>query len=84
MKPGETPIRHGAASRQMSEIRNLETVWYEYSPYLYLAIGIAAIIYADTLLARLSCALLILAALTILRLRRTYRNNGQGKPARRK
>jgi hypothetical protein len=55
------------------ENMDLETLWYEALPYLYLVAGVASIIYAPSYLGRLSGGLLIVAALTILKMRRTYR-----------
>ncbi len=53
---------------------DLETIWYEAFPYLYGIGGVVAIlIRPGSLLLKISGALLIVAALTILRLRWVYR-----------
>ncbi len=53
---------------------DLETVWYDAFPYLYGIGGVVAIlIRPGSLLLKISGALLIVAALTILRLRWIYR-----------
>lgn len=53
---------------------DLETIWYEFSPYLYAVFGFTALFYRDgSFLLKGSGVLLITAALTILRLRWVYR-----------
>ena len=52
---------------------DLEVLWYEASPYIYILVGVIAMIYASSYLAMLPGALLIAAALTIIKMRRTYR-----------
>ncbi len=55
---------------------DLETVWYETFPYLYGIAGIVSIlIRPGSLLLKISGVLLVVAALTILRLRWVYRRN---------
>ena len=48
---------------------DLETLWYEISPYVYTASGVIALAAADARMGQLSGALLLAAALTIIRLR---------------
>ncbi|MBK4736142.1 hypothetical protein [Noviherbaspirillum pedocola] len=52
---------------------DLETCWYEVSPYMYIAGGTASIFYAEAPMARLPGLLLIAAAATIIRLRWRHR-----------
>ena len=52
---------------------DFEVLWYEASPYIYVIVGIIAMIYASSYLAMLPGGLLIAAAVTILRMRRSYR-----------
>ena len=47
----------------------LETLWYEISPYVYTVSGVIALAAADARMGQLSGALLLAAALTIIRLR---------------
>lgn len=51
----------------------MEQTWYEFSPFLYAVMGVAALILAKGLIAVLSGVLLLAAAATILRLRWSYR-----------
>ena len=46
-----------------------ETIWYEISPYVYTLAGICSAMAADVRLGKLSGLLLLVAALTIIRLR---------------
>lgn len=53
---------------------DLETLWYEFSPYLYAVFGFTALFYSGgSYLLKGSGILLITAVLTILRLRWKYR-----------
>ena len=53
---------------------DLETAWYEFSPYLYAVFGFTALFYSGgSYLLKGSGILLITAVLTILRLRWVYR-----------
>lgn len=53
---------------------DLETIWYEFSPYLYAVSGVTALFYSPgSYLLKGSGILLITAVLTILRLRWIYR-----------
>lgn len=53
---------------------DLETMWYEFSPYLYAVFGFTALFYSGgSFLLKGSGILLITAVLTILRLRWVYR-----------
>ncbi|MEO6024782.1 MAG: hypothetical protein ABIP64_17060 [Burkholderiales bacterium] len=54
---------------------DLETVWYELSPYVYTISGVIALAVADARMGQLSGALLLVAALTIIRLRWVNRRN---------
>jgi hypothetical protein len=46
-----------------------ETLWYEASPYVYTFAGICAAISTDAQFGKISGILLLIAALTIIRLR---------------
>jgi hypothetical protein len=46
-----------------------ETIWYETSPYLYTFAGIGAALSTDVQFGKISGILLLVAALTIIRLR---------------
>ncbi len=48
---------------------DIETIWYELSPYIYTISGVSAFAAADTQIGQVSGALLLGAALTIIRLR---------------
>lgn len=48
---------------------DLESIWYEVSPYVYTLSGLAAFASADVQIGQVSGALLLGAALTIIRLR---------------
>lgn len=61
---------------------DIETCWYEFSPYCYIGTGIAAVYYASEPLGRLPGFLLIFAALTIIRLRWIHRRAADAKVAR--
>lgn len=52
---------------------DLEIVWYEAFPYLYGVGGLVALLYPGSPLLKVSGALLIVAAVTIIRLRWVYR-----------
>lgn len=52
---------------------DLETCWYEFSPYLYIVVGLVSIFYATTVIGSVAGVLLIGAAVTILRLRWVHR-----------
>lgn len=51
----------------------LEELWYESSPYVYLAVGVLAAALADSALSYGSSALLLIAGATIVRMRWVYR-----------
>jgi len=54
----------------------IETAWYEFSPYIYAAGGITAILYSPgSLLLKASGFLLFFAVITILGLRWLYRSD---------
>jgi hypothetical protein len=48
---------------------DLETLWYEVSPYVYTLSGVLALLAVDVRVGQWSGALLLGAALTIIRLR---------------
>jgi hypothetical protein len=48
---------------------DLETVWYEVSPYVYTISGLCVVAMAEAAMGRYSGALLLAAAVTIIRLR---------------
>lgn len=52
---------------------DLETVWYEFSPYVYAAAGLASVLSTHSTVGIVSGVLLIAAAATIFRLRWIYR-----------
>jgi hypothetical protein len=55
---------------------DLETFWYEAFPYLYGVGGVVALVFAGhSILLKGSGILLIIASITIIRLRRAYRRN---------
>ena len=61
---------------------DIETCWYEFSPYLYIVAGIVAIVLSRSLVGGLAGGLLIVAAVTILRLRWVHRRNEDKKVKR--
>lgn len=52
---------------------DLETLWYEFSPYVYAVAGIASVASTRSTVGIVSGVLLLAAAATIFRLRWTYR-----------
>jgi len=52
---------------------DLENLWYECSPYLYAAGGLATMLKSESRVGHVSGLLLIAAAVTILRLRYVHR-----------
>jgi hypothetical protein len=61
---------------------NLEVCWYEFSPYIYAVLGILAIVFSDSFVGVTSGGLLIVAAITIVRLRWHYRKTQDAKVKR--
>lgn len=61
---------------------DLETCWYEFSPFCYIGAGVAAVYYAEEPMARLPGFLLVAAALTIIRLRWVHRRAADAKIVR--
>jgi hypothetical protein len=61
---------------------HIETCWYEISPYLYIIVGIISIGFSSTYLAMFPGCLLIIAALTIIRLRWVHRRAQDAKVKR--
>ncbi len=53
---------------------SLEALWYEVSPYVYLVVGLASVLFSNSDFGLLASALLLTASFTILRLRRIYRS----------
>jgi hypothetical protein len=53
---------------------NLEALWYEISPYLYLVLGLASVLFSSSTLGLLFSAILVAIAATLLCLRRMYRS----------
>lgn len=62
---------------------DIETMWYEGSPYLYAVVGVVSL-FGGSVLALVSGGLLITASLTIMRMRWVHRKyvDGKGKAAR--
>jgi hypothetical protein len=58
---------------------DIETCWYEFSPYIYLVAGCISIFCSSTLVGNLAGTLLVVAALTILRLRWIHRRTEDKK-----
>ena len=48
---------------------DLETIWYEVSPYMYTVVGVFALANSDERIGQLSGVLLLGAAVTVIRLR---------------
>ena len=53
---------------------SLESLWYETSPYLYLVVGLVSALFSNSALGLVFSAVLVVASVTIFRLRRTYRS----------
>lgn len=53
---------------------SLEALWYEASPYVYLVVGLVAVLFTNSDLGLVFSALLLTASFTMLRLRRIYRS----------
>lgn len=53
---------------------NVEALWYETSPYVYLVVGLAAVLFSRSALGLAFSAVLIATAATIFCLRRVYRS----------
>jgi hypothetical protein len=58
---------------------DFETCWYEFSPYIYIVVGAFSIFFSSNLVGSISGGLLIVAALTILRLRWVHRREQDKK-----
>ena len=69
---------HPLQSLRLGTAVNLETVWYESAPYLYMVVGLISV-FRGSVLAQVSGLLLITASLTILRLRWVYRRKQDAK-----
>ena len=61
---------------------DIKTCWYEVSPYLYIIVGVISIALSSTYSARLPGGLLIIAALTIIRMRWVHRRAQDAKVKR--
>ena len=56
--------------------KRIESTWYETSPFVYAAVGVAAAMrWPDTMLMKASSMMLVVAALTIIGLRWIYRHD---------
>ncbi len=53
---------------------NLEPLWYESSPFVYLVLGLAAVLFSHSALGLAFSAVLIATAITIFSLRLAYRS----------
>ena len=51
-----------------------EAVWYEVSPYLYLAVGLTSLLFCTSTLGFLFSAILVAVAVAMLSARRVYRS----------
>ncbi len=51
-----------------------EALWYEASPYLYLAVGLSSVLFCTSALGFLFIAMLVAVAVALLRARRMYRS----------
>ena len=67
-------MRETARSRCRAGNRVLEALWYEASPYVYVALGAVSGTVSHSDRGLLSSALLLVASLAILRMRRLYRS----------
>lgn len=61
---------------------NIETWWYELSPYLYVIVGLISIAFSSTYLAMMPGCLLLIAAGTIVRMRWKHRRAQDAKVKR--
>lgn len=52
----------------------VEAVWYEASPYLYLAVGLGSLLFCTSTLGFLFSAILVAVAVALLSARRVYRS----------
>lgn len=66
-------MRTGAGPDNKEAIVDIEQLWYEYSPYLYLLAGCCAAIFTRSLIGVGSGLLLIILALTIVKMRSGHR-----------
>lgn len=53
---------------------SVEAVWYEASPYLYLAVGLGSLLFCTSMLGFLFSAILVAVAVALLSARRVYRS----------
>jgi hypothetical protein len=58
----------------MSVVKVGLDLWYETSPYVYLIAGVIAMLFSNSAPGFVFSTLLLVAAITILSLRRTYRS----------
>lgn len=54
---------------------DIEAIWYEYSPYIYLVVGAIVIFNVESRLGMASGSVLVATAAVIMRLRWRYRQN---------
>jgi hypothetical protein len=52
---------------------DIEVLWYEFSPFIYIAIGVASVIFSPSQLTVLCCGLLLIASSSIIRMRWVHR-----------
>ena len=57
----------------------LEALWYEISPYVYLFVGLASVLFCTSTLGFVFSAILVAIAVTVLCLRRVYRSPASEK-----
>lgn len=62
---------------------DIETIWYEYTPYLYAIVGIVSILHIGSLIGICFGLLLIVAAGLIILVRHNYRKSQSGEKERR-
>jgi hypothetical protein len=56
-----------------------ETIWYEFSPYLYVIVGVSILFFSQTILAFLTASFLVGSAAAILVMRRKNRMKNRAK-----
>jgi hypothetical protein len=58
---------------------NVKVLWYEASPYVYVVVSLASLLFSSSGIGLMFSALLLTASLSILRMRRIYRSPGARK-----
>jgi hypothetical protein len=62
--------------RRASSLRGpLGTLWYEASPYVYVALGLASVLFSSSAPGLVFSALLVAVSLDVIRRRRSYRSH---------